>query len=1177
VKPYVPLDVHSEYSLHDSVIRLPELVETAVAYGLPALGLADDDNFFAAVKFVRLAEARGIKPLLGVDLALAGGADARPEDGTPLPRILLYARDREGYRALCALLTRRYALGPAALGVPDDWLEEIGEGVLAVLGRWSDVGHDLAYAREQDAEARLERWLRRFSDRLYLGVTRLSRALDGVHLQATVDLAARRGLPLVALNEVRFLKPSDYDAHEARVCIQEGRTLDDPQRRRRFVEEQYLRRPQEMAELFHDLPEALENTLELARRLNFAPALGGFHLPSYPLPSDESPETFLRRRAREGLAQRLALAPPGTDPRPYEERLERELGVIAQMAFSSYFLIVADFTSWARTHGVPVGPGRGSGAGSLVAYALGITDLDPLVHDLLFERFLNPERISMPDFDIDFCVEGRDRVIAYVVERYGADKVAQIATFGTMAARAVVRDVTRTLGLPYGLGDRVAKLVPFELDMTLEKALADEPELRRLYEEDEQVRNIVDLGRQLEGLVRSVGRHAGGVVIAPTRLTDFVPLYGVDEEGLVTQFDKDDLEAVGLIKFDFLGLRTLTIIERAFAIINAERRKRGEGPRAASDIPLDDPATYALLNRLETTAVFQLESSGMRDLIRRLGPDRFDDLVALVALFRPGPLQSGMVDEFIERKRGKRSVRYPHPALAPILRSTYGVVVYQEQVMEIARVLAGYSLGQADLLRRAMGKKKPEEMAKERTRFMAGALENHVPRAVAEEIFDVMEKFAGYGFNKSHSVAYALLAYQTAWLKAHHPAAYMAAVLTCEMGHTEKLPPLLADVRSQRLPIRPPDVTRSDYGFAVEEGALRYGLGAIKGLGRSAVEALLAQRDERPFASFEDFVRRCLGRINRRTLEILIKAGACDAFGTNRAELLAWLDVLAQGETSRNVEGQGDLFASAGAPALVPRPVGVRPWMARERLEREKEALGLYLSGHPLDEVRDELGALGARRVASVPEGRPGDQMPFVIGGLIERVRRRQGRVFLEVDEGESVIDVLVQDRAEIDPPGEPPLGAVVLLEGWLQYSTFFNGWRFRAARIRSLDAVRAAAARRLVLPWRASGTAEDRGRFESLRTALEEAPRGRTAVSLDYRGPRARGLIDLPEERFAVSATPDLVRALQELCGEEPLRFEYDPSAKNGPLANGATHTGGAGGDGGSATMHEPLSPGRS
>ncbi len=1152
---YVPLDVHSEYSLRDSIIRLDRLVETALACGIPAVGLADDGNMFAAVKFVRAAEARGLKPLLGVDLALVEETDGRRDETADPPRVLLYAQDLEGYRRLCALLSRRYALGPSTAGVPVAWLEESGEGLIAVLGRGSDIGHDLAHAREKEAEERLERWLRCFPDRLYLGVTRLPRSLEGVHLQATVDLAARRGLPLVALNEVRFLHADDYEAHEARVSIQEGRTLDDPRRRRRFVEQQYLRRPEEMAALFHDLPEALENTVELARRINFAPALGGIHLPSYPLTEGEDAEAALRRRAREGLARRLASTRPSGDARRYEERLEEELGVIAQMTFSGYFLIVADFTSWARTHGVPVGPGRGSGAGSLVAYALEITDLDPLVHDLLFERFLNPERVSMPDFDIDFCVDGRDRVIAYVVERYGTDKVAQIATFGTMAARAVVRDVTRTLGLPYGLGDRVAKLVPFELEMTLEKALEKEPELRRLRDEDEQVRNILDLGARLEGLVRSVGRHAGGVVIAPTCLTDFVPLYGVDEEGLVTQFDKDDLEAVGLVKFDFLGLRTLTIIERAFATINAERRARGEPPCAASDIPLDDPATYALLNRLETTAVFQLESSGMRDLIRRLGPDRFDDVVALVALFRPGPLQSGMVDEFIERKKGKRSVRYPHPALAPILRPTYGVIVYQEQVMEIARVLAGYSLGQADLLRRAMGKKKPEEMAKERTRFMAGALEKKVPHAVAEEIFDVMEKFAGYGFNKSHSVAYALLAYQTAWLKAHHPAAFMAAVLTCEMGHTDKLPPLVADVRAQGLELRPPDVTRSDYGFLVEDGALRYGLGAIKGLGRAAVEALLEQRAAHPFGSFDDFVRRLLGRLNRRTLEILVKSGACDAFGASRAELLAWLEVLAQGDATRIAEGQGDLFAAAGGGGVapLPRPPAARPWSQRERLEHEKEVLGLYLSGHPLDEVRDDLLVFGARRLSSVPEGRPGEQMPFVMGGLVERVRRRQGRVFLEIDEGERVVDVLVQDNALIEPPGDPPVGSVVLLEGQLQYSAFLNGWRFWATRIRSLDVVRAASARRIVLTWHVGPKGDAGGRLARLRAYLEGAPRGRTAISLEIVGSRAAGLVDLPDTRFSVAASTEVLRTLEELSDGAPLRIHYDPPTKNGTPVNGA------------------------
>ncbi|MBV9723812.1 MAG: DNA polymerase III subunit alpha, partial [Gammaproteobacteria bacterium] len=762
---FVHLRLHTEYSLSDSVVRVPELIASVAAAGMPAVAVTDQNNLFAMVKFYREALRSGVKPLVGVDLLVREeGERAAPS------RLTLLCQSQGGYRNLARLLTRAYLEGQER-GTPRierAWLSTgTLEGLIALSGAQDgEVGRALVHARTHDAERALEAWLSLFPGRFYLELQRLGKPFEEGYIGGAVALAARRGVPVVATNDVRFLKAAEFESHEARVCIHEGALLADAGRVRRYTRQQYLRTPQEMAALFADVPEALANSVEIARRCSLVLTLGEARLPQYPLPPGVSTEQYLREESERGLGQRFPAAEPAG---VYRERLARELDVICQMGFAGYFLIVADFIRWAREHGVPVGPGRGSGAGSLVAYSLGVTDLDPIRYDLLFERFLNPERVSMPDFDIDFCMDGRDRVIDYVAQKYGRERVSQIITYGTMAAKAVVRDVGRVLGMPYGYVDKIAKLIPFELGITLEDALAKEPELRRLYEEEEEVRNLIDLARSLEGLTRNAGMHAGGVVIAPSVLTDFAPLY-CDAAGgsLVTQFDKDDVEAAGLVKFDFLGLRTLTIIDRAAHLINAAR-PAGAAPLEVSTLPMDDAPTYALLRSCRTTAVFQLESRGMKDLIRRLQPDRFEDIVALVALFRPGPLQSGMVDDFINRKHAGAgaSIDYLHPSLESILKPTYGVILYQEQVMQISSRIAGYSLGDADLLRRAMGKKKAEEMARQRERFVKGALERNFPQRKVEKIFDLMEQFAGYGFNKSHSAAYAYLAFVTAYLKAH--------------------------------------------------------------------------------------------------------------------------------------------------------------------------------------------------------------------------------------------------------------------------------------------------------------------------------------------------------------------------------------------------------------------------
>jgi len=789
-EPFVHLHLHTEYSIVDGTVRIPALMDQCVHDGMPAVALTDQGNLFGMVKFYRKAFASGIKPIIGVDLKLQD-----PDEADRPFSLVLLCQSLTGYRNLTRLITRTYLEGQYH-GVPlaeHDWLsQDTCDGLIALSGGvHGDIGRALVAGHAEQAAERLQQWQQIFGERFYLELTRTGRGAEEDYVQQAVVMAAATGTPVVASNDVRFLQADDFGAHEARVCIQEGRSLGDTDRPGRYSEHQYFKSCSDMSSLFEDIPEALSNSVEIAKRCSLELKFGETFLPAFPVPQGQTTEAFLESESATGLQQfldkKIAKDSVSRDKEdvvaaPYRSRLSAELAVICDMGFAGYFLIVADFIRWAKKQRIPVGPGRGSGAGSLVAYVLGITDVDPLQHDLLFERFLNPERVSMPDFDIDFCMEGRDRVIDYVADMYGRDRVSQIITYGTMAAKAVIRDAGRVLGQPYGFVDRIAKQVPFEIGITLDKALDQEDELAKMYQEDEEVRGIIDLAKSLEGLVRNAGKHAGGVVIAPHKLTDFTPLYC--EEGganAVTQFDKDDVEAAGLVKFDFLGLKTLTIIDWAVQIANS---RDPDANIDITEIPMQDSKTFELLRACKTRAVFQLESRGMSDLVKRMQPDHFDDLVALVALFRPGPLQSGMVDDFISRKQdlSKREIDYLHPDLKPVLESTYGVILYQEQVMQIAQVLAGYTLGGADLLRRAMGKKKPEEMAKQREVFVGGATERGVAKFTATRIFDLMEKFAGYGFNKSHSVAYALLAYQTAYLKAHYPAAFMAAVMSADLA-----------------------------------------------------------------------------------------------------------------------------------------------------------------------------------------------------------------------------------------------------------------------------------------------------------------------------------------------------------------------------------------------------------
>jgi len=1151
---FVHLRVHSDYSLADGIIKPKQLATRAGELGMPAVALTDHANLFGLIKFYQACLKAGVKPLIGADLHFDSG------DG--LCRVTLLAMNDDGYRQLIALVSEAY-VGDGGRGlVTRERILEGADGLLLLAGgRDGDVGRALLRGDLDRARQLAEEWAGAFVDRAYLEVCRSGRDGEEACIALTVTLAAELGLPVVAVNDVCFLVEDDFEAHETRVCIHDGRTLDDPRRERRHSPQQYLKSPAEMASLFRDLPEAVANTLAIARRCNASVALGTYHLPNYPTPDGVSLEDFLARCSRDGLDARLAALAEreelAAERQAYDDRLAYELGVINQMGFPGYFLIVMEFIGWAKANGIPVGPGRGSGAGSLVAYALGITDLDPLRYDLLFERFLNPERVSMPDFDVDFCMEGRDRVIQHVSERYGQEAVSQIITFGTMAAKAVVRDVARVQGKPYGLADRLSKLIPFEVGMTLTKAVAETAELRAFIAENDEVGEIMDMAYKLEGMVRNVGRHAGGVVIAPSRLTDFVPLY-VDEAsgGLVSQFDKDDVESAGLVKFDFLGLKTLTIIDWAVAAVNADRGD-GEAPLDIERIPLDDAATFELLRSAETTGIFQLESRGMKDLIRRLKPDHIEDIIALVALFRPGPLESGAVDDYIKRKHGLERVSFPHPDVEDALKSTYGVMLYQEQVMQIAQDLAGFTLGQADLLRRAMGKKKPEEMAKVRAQFMEGSSAHGVDSHVASHIFDLMEKFAGYAFNKSHSATYALVSFQTAWLKTHYPAQFMAATLSADMQNTDKVVTLVDEVRRMGVTLSPPSVNRSAFRFSARGDEVIYGLGAVRGVGEGPVAALVESREALgPFAGLEDFCRRVDARkANRRVLEALIRAGAMDEFGAPdesadacRTRLLLELPDALQGaeQTARDqAAGMTDLFGGVsgqGAAAAARRPV--TPMTSRERLEGEKETLGLYFSGHPIEDYLDELRQF---RSSAISELRAGRQTQIVAGLVVSmrvlRSRRGGAMAFVVLDDRSGRIEASLFSDVYERVRHKVVKDAVLVVEGEVQPDDYTGALKLRVEQVHSISEARQRFSDGLEIDCGPAAGADLPERLRQLLTPHRAREAGcpvlvRVAVGVAPAG-RAQGRIRLGRD-WQVAPSDDLLACLRDEFGSDRVSLCY-------------------------------------
>ncbi|MFT7558744.1 MAG: DNA polymerase-3 subunit alpha [Flavobacteriales bacterium] len=1161
---FVHLRVRTEFSLVDSIVRIKGLVARLQKFNMPACAITDVHNFYGLLKFYKSAQGAGIKPICGADFFI----QTEDPDGIP-SQITLLAMNERGYKNITELISLSFTKGQR-YGKPylqKTWISEKSEGIIGLSnGKFGDIGQAIINGNMPDAEMYLEHWKSVFPDRFYLEIQRTGRENDEQVLHASVELADRTNCPLVATNDVRFLDSSQFDVHEARVCIGEGRALDDPRRDKIYSDEQFLRSPEEMIELFSDIPDAISNTVEIAKRCSLEIELGKYYLPEYPIPDGLTQDDYFEKISREGLDVRLEkiLDKTQTDyterKEEYLARLRFELDIICQMGFPGYFLIVMDFIQWAKDHDIPVGPGRGSGAGSLIAYALNITDLDPLQYDLLFERFLNPERVSMPDFDIDFCMEKRDKVIGYVADNYGREAVSQIITFGTMAAKAVIRDVARAQGKSYGLADKLSKMIPPDPGMTLMKAHGQEEVLRDFLNIDTDGAEIWEMALQLEGITRNVGKHAGGVVIAPTKLTDFSPLY-CDEsgEGLVTQFDKNDVEDAGLVKFDFLGLRTLTIIDWAVAMINADRAIDDLEPVVIDDIPLDCSVTFKMLKNAETTAVFQLESRGMKELIKRLQPDDLEDLIALVALFRPGPLQSGMVDDFINRKHGRAKVAYPdakyqHERLQPILEPTYGVIVYQEQVMQIAQVLAGYSLGGADMLRRAMGKKNPEEMAKQRSVFADGAQSEGIDPELAMKIFDLVEKFAGYGFNKSHSAAYALVSYQTAWLKAHYPAHFMAATMSSDMDKTDKVVTFIEEAREMKLVLRPPDVNEGQFQFTVDrEGNIIYGLGAIKGLGEGPIGSILDAREGGEFKNLFDFADRVdLKRVNKRALVALVRSGAFDKLGLkneldyDRAVLFAAIPEAvkaAEQSTANNNAGMSDLFGDVVTSASSDEDPykdfhRVRRWSTKDRLNGERETLGLYLTGHPIDEYENELKHFVSGRLSNLRIDKERQTVAgLVVAFRLMKTKRGDNMAFVTLDDRTGRLEVAIFSDTYDNHRDDLRKDALLVIEGQVSKDDFSGGIKMRADKISDLAKARENRISAICITLRESEL--QRGYLKQLDSTLRASAGGQCPIIVNYQKHDKQISFGFNRD-WLVAPTDDLIQSLRVLYGTPGVEVRY-------------------------------------
>ena len=1167
--PFVHLRMHSEFSLIDSMIRIKPLMKALQAEQMPAIALTDQSTMSGMIKFYKAAQSAGIKPICGCDVFIAETTEA---DAT-ISRMTLLAMDSKGYLNLTELVSRSFQEGQidGKAIIQKQWLADKSEGLIVLSGAAEgEIGRALINRGVAEAEQILRYWIGLFGDRFYLEVQRTGRQYDEDCLHLSAQLAQLAKVPIVATNDVMFVSAEDFEAHETRVCINQSMTLDDPRRLKAYSNQQYLRSAEEMQALFVDLPSALENSVQIAKRCNLDIQLGHYSLPNFPVPDGLTMDEFFGKVSRDGLEKRLKVILDAKDPKYqahrkiFDDRLEFELNIICQMGFPGYFLIVMDFIHWAKDNNIPVGPGRGSGAGSLVAYVLEITDLDPLKYDLLFERFLNPERVSMPDFDIDFCMDNRDRVIEYVSQTYGKDAVSQIITFGTMAAKAVVRDVARVQGKPFGLADKLSKLIPFEVGITLSKAVEQENTLREFIENNDEVQEIMDMAYQLEGLTRNVGKHAGGVVIAPTKLTDFSPLYcDADGSGLVTQYDKNDVEDAGLVKFDFLGLKTLTVVDWAMGMINERRQAKGEEAIAIETIPLADEPVYKLLQGAETTGVFQLESRGMKDLIKRQLPSNFEDIIALVALFRPGPLQSGMVDDFINRKHGRAQLAWPHEdyqldSLRPVLEPTYGIILYQEQVMQIAQVMAGYSLGEADMLRRAMGKKKPEEMAKQRSGFLAGSVANGIDEGLAGNIFDLVEKFAGYGFNKSHSAAYALVAYQTAWLKHHYPAEFMAAVLSADMQNIDKIVIFVEECRRMELPLNLPNVNESHYKFTVNSAnQVVYGLGAVKGVGEGPVAAIIEARETSgDFKDLFDFCKRVGSKkINKRVLEALVASGALDDLVPNKERSVLYSAipdaVQSADQSERNSDaGMMDLFGEIAATAddaaslelAYERHITTRSLTLKQRLKGEKDTLGLYVTGHPIDSYDHELGRFLRCRLDQLMAKKDKQWIAgLVVASRTMKTKRGKTIAFLTLDDRRARIDVALFGDTYEKYRELLQTDRLLIVEGEVSEDDYSGGLKVSAQQILTMPQARTVFSKGLRLSI-APDFAQGKGLQQLLGILSPHQVYGdkpAAKLELQYENSVGRGVIRCASP-WRLEVGDDMLQELVYLLGAHAVKMRY-------------------------------------
>ena len=1171
-QPFVHLHLHSEFSLVDGIVRLKSLASKCVEFAQPAVALTDWANLYGVVKFYRTCLNNGIKPIIGCDIWVEN-----PLNKAYYDRVTLLCMNNHGYRNFSKMLTNAYLRGSVKGKVVVSWDEftRYQSDLICLLDEHEGA---IANLMMQDAEQNIQTMLRQYhdlcGDRLYFSISRIGWAHEQSYINRAVQLCGQHQIGIVATNRVMFIQQHEFDAHEIRVCINDGRVLDDKRRARKFTEQQYLRSSEEMSVLFADIPIALSNSLEIAKRCNLFFNFDEDFLPLYPDAKDRSTATMLRELAEVGLAKRLKVAQlndadgmPLVEQR-YIDRLNLELGVIEQMGYPSYFLIVADFIRWARENDIPVGPGRGSGAGSLVAWSTNITELDPLHYGLLFERFLNPERVSLPDFDIDFCVDGRDRVIEYVAQRYGHDQVAQIITFGTMAAKAVVRDVGRVMGFPYGFVDQIAKLVPFEVGITLAQALKGEPLLKQRYQDEIDVQELIDSALQLEGITRNVGKHAGGVVIAPKPLTEYTPLYAdAHLNQAITQLDKDDLEAIGLVKFDFLGLRTLTVLDCAVKMANLQLTAQDKPILNLDSIALDDADTFAFIRSGQTTAIFQLESRGMRELIIRAHPQKFADLIALIALFRPGPLQSGMVDNFVNRKNGSESVRYQHPDLEPILDSTYGVILYQEQVMEIARTLAGYTLGGADFLRKAMGKKQKQEMAKQRDTFMSGALKRGINKKTAKDIFDLMAEFAGYGFNKSHSAAYALVSYQTAWMKTHYPAAYMAATLSSELDSTDKVVTLLADCKLLGLTVLPPDINSSFYSFKpVSESEISYGLGALKGVGQGVIDNIVTQRQANDsYKNLFDFCRRLNTRkVNKRVLEALIKSGAMDSVGNNRAMLMSDISNATRAAEQQQQDkqaGQFDLFGATEIPLDNLASIEIADWSEQERLVAEKETLGLYLTGHPYNRFAHELDGICVHDVSSLDLNTPSNGIFAGIMVASRILKTRRGKMaFITLDNAVHRVEASLSPEKYNSSLNKLQKDTLLIVGGELGADEYTGGYQLRTEVLYDIVTLRQETLACISLHLTEENLTKTT--IRSLQQLLSTYRGGNTAVGIRYTRKKGEcGRLNLGGD-WKLNPEQSLLDELKHRFGKDHIYYQYNTAkltnamAKNHPTVKNAQRT---------------------